>query len=378
MSIVDSLVVQTAIGLVFVFATFAALVSVLTEAIARYIGLRGEYLLRGIRSLLDDQENEFKLSAMDMLPFKDLVVRKGRESAERDAAAAPDTVAPDTAAAPDAATAEPSIMLLNNPAITHTADKAKMPPGAGATKLTNSQRRKLPSYVSSRSFASALIDLVVPDKAGTTTIDTLRAEVQKLNPAVQKPLLSMLVAAGDDIEKFRLHIEQWYDDHMARVSGWYKRHVRWISLGIGLALVLLFNLNAVDIARSLYTDQALRTSVVAQATDAAECQSGKSPAECLQEMRQQIQEVRGTGLPIGWGTVPECAGESSCSFLEARGLTERAGKAGDDLMAFLLVLVGWALMVIALLPGARFWFDALARLGSLRSTGPKPAPSTPR
>jgi hypothetical protein len=29
-------------------------------------------------------------------------------------------------------------------------------------------------------------------------------------------------------------------------------------------------------------------------------------------------------------------------------------------------------MVLTLLPGARFWFDALSRRGSLRSSGPKP------
>jgi hypothetical protein len=28
--------------------------------------------------------------------------------------------------------------------------------------------------------------------------------------------------------------------------------------------------------------------------------------------------------------------------------------------------------VVALLPGARFWFDLLGKLGSLRSSGPKP------
>jgi hypothetical protein len=37
------------------------------------------------------------------------------------------------------------------------------------------------------------------------------------------------------------------------------------------------------------------------------------------------------------------------------------------------ILLSRTLMVLALLPGARFWFDALSRLGSLRSTGPKPS-----
>jgi len=46
----DSLIMQTAIGLVFTFATFAGLVTVITEAISRYIGLRAEYLLRGLRT----------------------------------------------------------------------------------------------------------------------------------------------------------------------------------------------------------------------------------------------------------------------------------------------------------------------------------------
>jgi hypothetical protein len=262
---------------------------------------------------------------------------------------------------------------VNDTVIAHTADKAMMPANAGATKLTNNERRKLPSYVSSRSFANALLAVLVPDQEGRTTIDALRARAKEefRNPEVQRLLDSMLVAAGDDVETFRRHVEQWYDDHMARVSGWYKRHVRWISLGIGLALVLLFNLNAVQIARSLYTDQALRTSVVAQATDAAQC-TGKAPAQCLQELRQQIEQVRGTGLPIGWGTVPECAPPSSCGFLAANGITDPDGGVGGDLRLLLLLLLGWGLMVIALLPGARFWFDALGRLGSLRSTGPKP------
>ena len=62
----DSLILQTVIGLVFLFATFAVLVSLLTELIARFIGLRGEYLLRGIRTLVDGG-GDFGLGMSDML-----------------------------------------------------------------------------------------------------------------------------------------------------------------------------------------------------------------------------------------------------------------------------------------------------------------------
>ena len=52
----DSLILQTAIGLVFVFAISAGLVSVIIEAISRYVGLRAEYLLRGSNSTVQAAE----------------------------------------------------------------------------------------------------------------------------------------------------------------------------------------------------------------------------------------------------------------------------------------------------------------------------------
>ena len=61
----DSLVLDTVIGVVFVFATFAVLISLVTELVSRFIGLRGEYLMRGLRSLLDSNP-EFKLRWRDI------------------------------------------------------------------------------------------------------------------------------------------------------------------------------------------------------------------------------------------------------------------------------------------------------------------------
>ncbi len=84
-------------------------------------------------------------------------------------------------------------------------------------------------------------------------------------------LLSLVSQAEGDIEKLRTSIEQWYDDHMARVSGWYKRHVRWISLGLALLFAAFFNLNAIEIGRTLYSDEAVRAQVVEQAQGSTAC-----------------------------------------------------------------------------------------------------------
>src|SRR5262249_35368346 len=146
----------------------------------------------------------------------------------------------------------------------------------------------------------------VPDASGKTTLTAVVDDLNKLPDGVLKStLLSLAADIGDDINAFRANIERWYDETMNRVSGWYKRHVRWVSIVLGALLVIVFNLNVLGVARSLYTDEALRGSVVSQATQAAQCRN-TSPADCLRKIRSEISSVRGGGLPIGWTTATAC------------------------------------------------------------------------
>ncbi len=66
----------------------------------------------------------------------------------------------------------------------------------------------------------------------------------------------------------------------------------------------------------------------------------------------------------------DCAArKASCNWLDQRGIFNRHG--GSD-WKVVLILIGFLITIIALTPGARFWFDLLSKLGSLRTTGPKP------
>ena len=66
-----SAIIDIGIGLVFVFAVTAALSTVITELISRFLGLRGQFLLRGLRELVDGDSDR----ATDLKDAKDLYDR---------------------------------------------------------------------------------------------------------------------------------------------------------------------------------------------------------------------------------------------------------------------------------------------------------------
>ena len=84
-------IIDLAIGLAFVFGVTAALSSVFTELIARFLGLRGAYLLGGLRELLDGTGSQTAL---------DDAVSNYDEMKARVVGAVPATAPPAAATAP--------------------------------------------------------------------------------------------------------------------------------------------------------------------------------------------------------------------------------------------------------------------------------------
>jgi hypothetical protein len=210
------------------------------------------------------------------------------------------------------------------------------------------------------------------------------SKLKKTMPGAFVDQLNNLAStAFGDVDQFRRSVETWYDDHMERVSGWYKRYTRWITALTGLVVVVGLNVQIFAFADSLYTSQALSRDVVSKAVAAKPC--NEDAAACINDARKQLKSLEPT-LNLGWNVVPDCqskvlADEStpeqskSCSFFEKYGITAPPG-GGSDNWALVTVLVGYLLTVLALIPGSRFWYDLLNRFGSFRSSGPRPAPSS--
>jgi hypothetical protein len=391
----SSPIIDLAIGLTFVFGVTAAFASLATELITRLIGLRGAYLLSGFRELVDGGDSSTVLvdMAADYRAMRELM-QGGSAPPGPPPPAQTSSAGPSPAGQLSATGALLGGPILSNQGIAGqfpnrtltlapTKGSGRLPkmtaertpdPGTGQKPggLWN-QRRSLPSYISARSFGEAVIDMVVPDATAQTTMDTIQQNVNALPDSMSalKPSLQALVKdASGDISRFRTSLEKWYDDHMDRVSGWYKRHVAVITLVVGAFVVVLLNLNALTIGRTLYTENAASTAISTVAAKATSC-SGENNQDCLTNLEGQLSAAAAAGLPIGWGTVRDCTEpKAKCNWWEQRGITSRHGSSGAQLV---LVLIGFLIMIISIVPGAQFWFGLLTKLGTLRATGPKPA-----
>jgi hypothetical protein len=197
--------------------------------------------------------------------------------------------------------------------------------------------------------------------------------------SLQASLQSLATNAGDDVSRFRTSVEQWYDDHMDRVSGWYKRRAALITTVAGAILVVLLNINTITIGHALYGDTATRTAVSTLASKGNPCPSTPNPDKqtlrvqqnCLESLESEVSAAAQAGLPIGWATVPACTVKGTqCDWLAQRGITNPQGGSPWQII---LVLIGFLITIAALTPGAQFWFGLLVKLNSLRASGPPPA-----
>jgi hypothetical protein len=62
-------------------------------------------------------------------------------------------------------------------------------------------------------------------------------------------ILTLIDAAGNDINKARQNVENWYNTTMDRVSGWYKRRLQKILILLGFLLAVAMNADTIAILK---------------------------------------------------------------------------------------------------------------------------------
>ena len=133
---------------------------------------------------------------------------------------------------------------------------------------------------------------------------------------------------------------------------------------------MLVNIDTVQVAHVLYVDAPVQQAVAATASAGALCQDVPDAARAAACAQGELQSLQARRPAV---RLPEHVQPAQ----HARG--RRAGRGrgvARHWWDFPLKLVGWVVTAFAVSFGAPFWFEALSRLGSLRTTGTRPTPST--
>jgi hypothetical protein len=321
-----------AIGLAFIYLLLSLFCSTVQEMIASVLALRSKTLVKGLRNMLQEGH---ELPSWITVPTKD----------------------------PNARAANLANDLMLHPLIRSLYKQSLV-----------LRKPRRPSYISPRTFASALMDTLAPPAPrrregdgpaeGAAELDSkdllkrLETSISDLDipDNVKYTLLTLVKDARGDIDGFRTRLEAWFDDAMARVSGWYKRQAQIILLVLATIVTVALNANTLVMGDRLYKDPAVRDAVVQRATSQNE---QPATSQELKQAADNVDSLAKLGVPLGWAQdSPD--DPRHFSFASVEGALHALG--------------GWILTIVALSLGAPFWFDTLSRLSRLRSSG---KPETP-
>jgi hypothetical protein len=318
---------DVAIGLLFLYLLLALVCSTANEAIMTGLGMRARFLQLGLLNLLSATPNPTKEGKAALKKLYD----------------------------------HPLVQTLVRP-------NRGQDPAPDPTEPTNWWRKPpYPSYLPSRTFVAALVDLArdTTEWQAEATTDQAKDAEKRIkaasesfeksiasipNTKLSEALLAVYRSAGSEASKFHHAAEQWFDDAMERVSGWYKRRVQVFLFVIATFTVVALNADTLTAGRVLWRDDAVRAAVVKNAESAT--------AGGLQESEVE-RSVKKLDLPLGW------------DLSTGDGPTEIP----NDVLAILAKLLGLGLTIGAVMLGAPFWFDLLSKIMRVRSTGAPPPAS---
>jgi hypothetical protein len=236
--------------------------------------------------------------------------------------------------------------------------------------------RNLPSYIPSRTFSLAVMNMVISkyspqaegaqqkaDESGRFDLFSQAVANLPAGSRLKGAMEPLIAASNRDLTRLRSEIEHWFNSSMDRVSGWYKTRTQIIIATIGLAMAACMNVDSLTIVRYLNTNQTARSVLINRA---AQIHNGAGtnpisgpPTSDLIDPMGWIE--RQGGLPLGWALQKQPG--------QAQGDYEHDWrKPPVTFSGWLAKIAGILFTAFALTLGAPFWFDLLNRFMVVRST----------
>jgi len=390
-------ILETAIGLVFVYLMFSLVCSGVKEWIHYLLNVRSKSLEEEIRRMLTNSD------LVDAIYNHDLVGDSGQSGIFK------------------------KLLGLGGPT-TPEGDKKVVPIKAGNAKLTS---------ISPDSFAEALLDCITSaaaskgkSKAADQLFDSIKKGIEQIvNKEVRNVLLNLLNKASSEEKELKKRVEEavqvvekWYENSMGKLSAWYRKKSKQLIFVTALVLVVTYNVDSIMIVKMLSQDPAIRTTVlfeaeklssqqqdymkyrsepkklapaavsVEAAPGTASTETGTAPStetgtapstepstettaenestpgnagkelmtteKLFEEVEQLKAQLRASSLPLGWVKRDE---SSKTTVTDPRVVPVR-----DDYLGWIYKIIGLMISLMAISIGAPFWFDILKKMLDLR------------
>lgn len=264
------------IGLVFIYTLYSLFATTINEIVATILAYRHRMLERGLEQMLDGKNYSYYWwdKVFNYVKWRFKYKSKGIERSTF-LGKTPPPLQTETNETGNEANAE-EIGKIANPegkeevnAKRAKLDKKSALFAAQVTnhplykrKAENSLLYKKPAYLESTAFSDILLDLFHTNKRLPLLLKEIEAAIVKsdlVNDELESILLLNIRQANGDVNRFKLLIENWYDDTMDRVTGWYKRQTQRVLFIIGFILAAAFNINTIEIVKILSEDEKVRT-----------------------------------------------------------------------------------------------------------------------
>jgi CRISPR/Cas system CSM-associated protein Csm2 small subunit len=253
---------------------------------------------------------------------------------------------------------------------------------------------------------NALIKLALPQENSVNdTVNSIQAGIVALSithPQLKQTLDAILHTTSQSIgqkeselEMIRLNIEEWFNNSMTRLTGWYKRRTIVTMFVISLLLALIANIDTIHLADRFWHEPELRSLILNQIgsllskTDIAASNSSE-------EWVMIQQQVNASGLPLGWiGGFTLFSDNVPAAYLEINPKNCTLSPNQEDQIfgfwinqhcyqiinapqfndeaGWLVKCLGILITAVAASQGAPFWFDLLKKIINVRLSGLNPS-----
>jgi hypothetical protein len=227
-------------------------------------------------------------------------------------------------------------------------------------------------------------------RAGVTALSITHPQLKQAMYAIMNSMPQTIWQKENELELVHNNIEDWFNNAMNRLTGWYKRRSLITTLIMGILLASVVNVDSINLTGRLWREPDLRIAILSN-IESILTQNNTTTLDVgqLSTIQAQFSEIT---LPVGWLGSPISLTSNQvmnlanvCTLFpqqenEIYGLVI-SGRCYPiintpqvtDLPGWLIKLAGILISGAAASPGASFWFDILKKIINVRLSGVNPS-----